>query len=129
MPERVPPDAAKFAGSIPPLIVQRQALPVRNGKVGLAPLPCDGPTLRAIHETATGRPDVILSDWRRMEMPTCHGTDKKQVRLDDSGTLVSQIPEGIPLGFANEVEQDGARSGSRGSSSSEYSVLTSFTRP
>jgi hypothetical protein len=31
----VPPDAAVLAGSIPTLIVQRKALPVRNGKVGL----------------------------------------------------------------------------------------------
>ena len=108
MPERVPPDAAVLAGCIPPLIVQRQALPVRNGKVGLAPLTCDGPTVRAIHETATGRTDVVLSDGRRMEMPPRHGADEKQVRLDDSGAFVSQLGECLPLGFANEVEQDGS---------------------
>ena len=91
MPEGVPTDAAVLAGSIPPLIVQRQALPVRNGKVSLAPLTCNRPTVRAIHETATGGTNVVLSDWRSVEMPSRHGTGKEQVRLDDPSALVAQL--------------------------------------
>lgn len=63
MPEGVPPDPAVLTGSLPPLVMQRQALPVRNGKVGLAPLSCNRPAVRTIHETAAGRTNVVPSDW------------------------------------------------------------------
>jgi hypothetical protein len=53
MPEGMPTDAAVLAGNLPPLVVQRQALPVRNGKIGLAPLSCDGAPRRFSGETSS----------------------------------------------------------------------------
>jgi hypothetical protein len=108
MPEGVPPDAL-LTGSIPPLVMQRQALPVRNGKVGLAPCSSSRPTVRSIHETAAGRTNVALSDWRGVEMWSRHRADEEKVRHHDSCALVSQFGKRLTLGFAKEVEQDGGQ--------------------
>src|SRR5581483_7470733 len=85
MPKGVPADAAVLAGSIPPLVVQRQTLPVRNGKISFAPLSRSRAALRALHETATSRTDVVLSDWRGVKVSSRHGTNEEQVRLYDLG--------------------------------------------
>ena len=80
MAKGVPTYAAVLAGSLPPLVVQRQALPVRGFLLLETPDTYPGPALRTSHKAATGRTDIVLLRRSRVEMPSSGGAWEYQVQ-------------------------------------------------
>jgi hypothetical protein len=60
MAERMPPYAAVLPGSLPPLIVQRQPLPVRRLAILRAPDSITSTALRTLYKAATSRTNIAL---------------------------------------------------------------------
>jgi hypothetical protein len=74
----VPPHATVLSCSFPPLFMERQPLTVRRGTVLQAPHAGNSTTLRARHQTASSRTDIVLLHGSRVKVPPGGRTGKEQ---------------------------------------------------
>ena len=66
--EGVLPHTAVLPGCLPPLLVQQRTLAVWRRTVGQTPDSLPGAALRALHQTASSRTDIVLLDRSRVEV-------------------------------------------------------------
>ncbi len=69
MAEGVPSYAAVLSSSLPPLVVQRQTLPIRSLPSLKTPDAYSGSALRALHQAAASGTNVVLLRWSSVVFP------------------------------------------------------------
>ena len=128
--ESVPPHSVGPPGSFPTLFVDRKALAIGCQVRFLTPNANAGSALRALHKTPTGRTDVVLLNRGRVVVAPCDGARKDQVQSHKWGFSLGQGLPDLFFALALPNQKNRREIGiKRGNSSSEYSVLTRFTRP
>jgi len=111
VPERMPTDAGVLPGSIPALFVERETPAVRRRAVGQTPDARSRTALRARHQAASSRTDIVLLDRGRVVVPPCGRAGKDQLRPRQWGCSIGQGLPGLFVRLALPIQKNRSKVG------------------